>query len=620
LNGSLLAAGTALLELSAPLRLIAQDGPWDGYGGIGDYANSHGNTEEVMRRAHEIRDGRYDRPVANTVETGEIYDLVVVGSGMSGLGAAYYFRMAAKGLKCLIIENHPIFGGESKRNEFNVNGHRLIGPQGANEFDVPAGPGEQGYELYTELGIPREFEYQGWDPKFKKLEFDRTNYGFQLWVDGAPSFGHFFGKPLQVSQGRWVRDLWGQELKGAPFSKRVEKDFLTWRNTQERYYREKDFERWLDTMTYKDYLEKVMGLSPEVTAYADPILAAAIGLGSDVISAYAAYQIAMPGFQGFSKSVYYASRQEGISPLVFNSFPGGNDGFARYFTKVLIPGAINGAPTFENILNGRVNFQALDDPVNQTRMRVGATAVRVEHEGSPEKAEHVSVTYVKGKKAYRLKARGVVMAGGGWVTRRVVRDLPQDYEDAYRHFYHSPMMVVNVALNQWHSLYKLGLTACRWFDGFGFSCNIRQPMTVGDYRPPLDPNKPTLVTFYVPFYYPGRSIQEQGSRGRQELLSTSYREYERQVREQLTRLFGSGGFNPKRDIAGIVLNRWGHAYVCPQPGFYFGREGKPAPRDVIRKRHGRIAFGHSELFGHQYWLGAVDEGRRAAEQVMEAIN
>jgi spermidine dehydrogenase len=211
------------------------------------------------------------------------------------------------------------------------------------------------------------------------------------------------------------------------------------------------------------------------------------------------------------------------------------------------------------------------------------------------------------------------MAGGGWVTRHVVRDLPEEYRNAYRHFFHSPMLVVNVALTNWRFLYKLGLTACRWFDGFGFSCNIRQPMQIGDYRPPLDPNQPSLLTFYVPFYYPGHPLQEQGSLGRKELLSTTFREYETKIREQMIRLFGSAAFDPGNDIAGIVLNRWGHAYVNPQPGFYFPQDGQPAPRDIIRKRFDRIGFGHSELYGHQYWLGAIREGRRAVEQILGVI-
>ena len=87
----------------------------------------------------------------------------------------------------------------------------------------------------------------------------------------------------------------------------------------------------------------------------------------------------------------------------------------------------------------------------------------------------------------------------------------------------------------------------------------------------------------------------------------------------MQKLFGMAGFNAKRDIAAIILNRWGHAYIAPQPGFYFGKNGAPAPRDVIREGYGRIAFGHSELSGQQLWSRGVEEGERAAHQALSLI-
>ncbi|HEY2933423.1 MAG TPA: NAD(P)-binding protein [Acidobacteriota bacterium] len=620
LNASLLGAGSVLLHGLSPLELQAQKQSWDGYSGVGDYSGSNGNTQEVLQIAHRIRDGEFDQLPADIEDTGETFDLIIVGGGMSGLGAAHLFKKTKKpGQKCLLLENHRVFGGESKRNEFIVNGQRLIGPQGANEFDIPSNPGEPGYELYDELKIPRKFQYSNLASGLGPLHFDRTNYGFQLWVDQSPSFGHFFDSRSRGTKPRWIHNLWGQKLEGAPFSRQTKRDLLTWRTSSKRPYAGEDFQRWLDTMTYKEYLEKVMGLSSEVTKYADPVLAAALGLGSDALSAYAAYQISMPGFLGFTGKTYYPSKLEEISPDTWHSFPGGNDGFARFFVKSLIPRAIGGADNFEDVLNSRVNFGALDHPDNDTRIRLDATVVRVEHQDRPDRSDYVWITYVKSGRTFRLRGRAVVISAGGFMARRVVRDLPADYSMAYDAFYHSPVLVANVALRNWRFLYKLGLTACRWSSGFGFSCNIRQPMQVGQYRPSLDPNKPIILTFYVPFYYPGLPIQEQGNRGRLELLSNSYRDYELKIRRQMIRLFRSEGFNPGNDIAGIILNRWGHAYVNPAPGFYFNSGGGPAPRDVIRKRYGRIAFGHSELVGHQYWLGAIHEGERAAGQSAEIL-
>jgi spermidine dehydrogenase len=607
LNGILLGIGAALLELPAPVNLSAQSPSWDGYGGVGDYAESHGNTGAVVRVGHELRDGRYEHLRSGAIDTGEIFDLVIIGGGMSGLSAAFYFKKAMhREQKCLVIENHPIFGGEAKRNEFVIDGHRFLGPQGANSFSVID-------EIFSELGIPRNFRYQTLPSELKPLEFDRTNFGFMQWKDLGQSSGYFF-EHKKGAENQWVPDIWRQRLKDTPFSEKERQDLLAWRSSRKKYHQGEDsqFGHWLDRLTYKEYIEKTMGLSSEVTKFADPILASSIGLGCDVISAYAAYQIALPGFQAFAD-------QEQFSKNEWHSFPGGNDAFPRYLVKRLIPDAIKGRDTFEDILNQPVRFESLDRQGNNIRMRLGSTVVGIAHEPTPEKSEYVRVTYVKRGKIYSLRARGAVIASGSWISRRIFRDLPAEYKEALMHFYHSPVLAVNVALTNWRFLYRLGLTACRWFDGFGFSCNIRQPMIVGDYRPPLHPDKPAVMTFYVPFYYPGLSIREQGVKGRYEFLSTSYYEYELKIREQMVRLFGKAGFDPKKDIAGIILNRWGHAYVNPQPGFYFGGNGKPAPRDIIRKGFGRVAFGHSELHGHQHWAGAMEEGRRAAEQAMKVV-
>jgi spermidine dehydrogenase len=361
---------------------------------------------------------------------------------------------------------------------------------------------------------------------------------------------------------------------------------------------------------------KVMGLDPAVARYADPVLAAAIGLGADVLSAYSAYQIRLPGFQAFAPAGA-PPRSFKLKDLRGHSFPGGNDAIARHFVKALIPEAIAGARRFEDVMNARVDFAALDRRGAPTRIRGDATAVRVEHDPSSA-GDKVLVTYVKGGRPYRVRARGVVMATGAWSSGRAVRDLPADYREALGKFPRSPMLVVNVALNNWRFLHNLGYTAATWLDGFGFGANLRPNMVVGDYHPPLDPGRPNLLTFYVPFTTYGLSLVEQGNAGRAKLLSTSYADYERTIRRQMVHLFGAAGFNPRRDIAGIVLNRWGHAYVNPGPGFYFGRDGVSAPRDVVRRPHGRITFAHSELNGHQNWVAAVSEGRRAAEQLAGA--
>ena len=614
LNSTLLASGAALLHANAPLFLHQGHGltgaAWEGPGGVGDYARSHGNMWATVAAAHDMRDGKLGGEAARrrAVDTGERYDLIVVGGGMSGLGAAAFY-LKQRGGRVLVLDNHPMVGGEAKRNEFVVDGVHLIGPQGSNDFGTRLPRGWAG-DYWKELGLPYgndAFEHQAWSPGITPLEIAREHYYFQLWGDEFSSHGFFFKEPN--GSLRLVRDAFGAGFDDTPWSEKLRADFLRWRSSP-RIYEGDDLARWLDSMTYEDLLVRQLGLDRAVARYADPILAgAAGGLGSDVISAQCAAQIGLPGTAN-GPGGRVSSHKLADTLGFISSFPGGNDGIMRHVLKKLVPDAIDGEG-FAGVLNGRIRFDALDRPANPTRVRLGATVVRVTNlpNGS------VDVVYHRGGKLHRAVGGGAVMANGAWTSQYIVADLPDAYRDAFTDFVRAPMLVVNVALRRWRFMYDLGLTAASYRDLFGFSCNIRQSMVVGDYRPPLHPDKPTILTFYIPFERPGSSIKTQAAAARTEMLAAAYRDYEVRIREQLVRLFARAGFDPRSDIAGIVLNRWGHAYVCPAPGFYFGRNGKPAAPDVLRQPIGRIAFANSELNGHQNWLDATGEGKRAVEQL-----
>jgi spermidine dehydrogenase len=617
LDASLLAAGSALLTSPAPALLGQPRGPltnaeWEGYGGVGDYARSHGNTWESVITAHELRDGSFggERARAAVIDTGERYDLIVVGGGLSGLGAAAFFQKL-RGGTCLILDNHPMVGGEAKRNEFVVDGVHLIGPQGSNDFGTRLPPGWAG-DYWKDLGLPHgpnAFEYQAWAPGIEPLEMARDHYYFQLWSDEFASHGFFFKEP--DGSLRLVRDAFGAGLRGTPWSEALRKDFLRWRSNP-RFHDGPDLARWLDGMTYQQLLVDHLRLDPAVARYADPILAgAAGGLGSDVISAQCAAQISLPGTGNGVPNARRQSHKLSDGLATGSAFPGGNDGIMRHVIKKLVPEAIAGEG-FAGILNGRIRFGALDRRGNRTRIRLGATVVRVANRPNGS----VEVVFAKDGRLYRASAGGVVMATGAWSSQYIVADVGESYRDAFTDFVRAPMLVVNVALRRWRFMYELGITAASYRDRFGFCCNLRQSMVVGDYRPPLHPDRPTILTFYVPFERPGAPLKEQAVAARTELLATSYRDYETRIREQLVRLFGRTGFDPRADIAGIILNRWGHAYVCPAPGFYFGRNGKPAAPDVLRRPLGRITFANAELHGHQNWRDATAEGKRAVEQLL----
>ena len=587
---------------------------WYGFGGIGDYAPSHGNTPEVTFRAHSMRDGGFEDSALTAAETGERFDLVIVGGGLAGLGAAHRFVQQRPTGTVLILDNHPVFGGEAKRNEFLVDGHRLVAPQGSNGFSLPEPTGGEfasgDARYFQEFSLPRVYDYPPDPPEAGGLRFANDHYGFLHWLEDDVDVGYYFNQQSHAVDPRWAINPWQNDLAGMPVPEQVRQDLVRWRDWSERPAATGDFATWLDSMSYREFVLQVMGLSPEVADYVDPICASASGGSSDILSAYSGYAIGLPG-----TATYYDEFALGER----HSFPGGNDGFARYFVKAALPKAIEGDSSFEQILDGRIRFDRLDRPESKVRVRLASTAVRVAHDGDPSASGSVTVTYVKDRRLHRVQGSAVVMATGAWVNKYVVTDLPTAYRDAFAAFHHTAFLVANVAVRHWRFLVDLGISGFRWWDDFGFACNLRRPMHVGDYKPVFHPDLPAVLSFYIPFSYPGLNAEEQGIRGRNELLAAPFAHYEERIRRLMTRLFASHGFDDSRDVAGIILNRWGHAYVVPEPGFYFGKEGQPAPRDVVREPHGRIAFAHSELRGNQHWGPAAEEGARAVDQLLERL-
>jgi len=612
LNATLLASGGMLLNSISPAQLLAQQtadaknptDDWTGYGGVGDYTNSNGNTAAVFEAGHQIRDGAFESFPAAVIDTGETYDCVVVGGGISGLAAALIFhRQAGQGKTCLVLDNHPIFGGEAKRNEFLVDGHRLVAHQGSALFQVNY-PHSFIERFYDSIGLktPR-LEYQKWAGPHPEVPLTTTPY-----LGSAP-YGWFFGAKFGQPQGLWLTDPWGKRLEGAPIPTKTRDELLKTQSSvrpdvKAPEYRGDAISRRLDTMTLEDHLMEKYGISREtVREFIGLDEGGGFGLGADALSGYTGY-----AFNGFG----------GLADDEGQMFPDGNSGIARLIVKTMIPDAIPGEQSLENICRNNVNFAALDRAGAPARIRLNSTAVWVKHDGDPAKSESVTVAYTRAGKAYRVKARSVVMAGGSWTTKHIVRDLPDDRKEAYSQFYRSPCMLANVAVRNWRFLYKMGISGCQWFEGIGSYIQLRKLALCGAESPTIGPDSPVVLTIKVLYSRPGHTAEEQGHLGRAEMISTPFREYERQIRQQLSDMFIRSGFDAKRDIAGIILNRWGHAYASPAPGFYFGKDGKPAPGELLRSApFCRIAFANVDLSGMPDHKSSIIEGGRAVGQLLD---
>src|SRR6266702_1810763 len=335
LNGALLAGAGLLLYRQAPT--ISPADAFNGSGGIGDYSRSNGNTWEVLSAGHALGDGAFETRIDGAIDTGEMYDLVAVGGGISGLAAAIFFQKY-KGGSCLVIDDHPIFGGEAKRNEFLVDGQRLTAHQASAIFLVPQ---KGGYtdRFYEMIGMDRSaFNYQTWRGPSPEMPLAPSpyetprHYGFY--------FGPQFGQRPGGGGGVWVMDPWGRKLEGAPISDVARAELLRWGTDRVAFpgpQSEGDaISRQLDSITLEDHLMARYNISREtVRTFLSPVEGGGYGLGPDVLSAYCNY------------AIENQFPEDGDDQLGDQMFPDGNGGFARLMVKTLIPDAFAGPRTVD---------------------------------------------------------------------------------------------------------------------------------------------------------------------------------------------------------------------------------------------------------------------------------
>src|SRR5262249_10531908 len=250
---------------------------------------------------HSIRDGAYDPHSKDVIDTAETFDCVIVGGGISGLAAALFFhRQAGAGLTCLVLENHSIFGGEAKLNEFLVDGKRLIAHQGSAIYQLQY-PHSFLARFYDSIGLKTpKLDYQKWAGPEPEMPLSRTPYEAAGLEQGQ--YGFWFGAKFGQRPGIWLIDPIGKNLLGAPISEATRTEWLRYLNGES--VSAKKFEhpqvegdqisRYLDSITLEQHYMERFGLSREtVRNFLSPIEGGGSGLGPDALSAYSDYAYEM---------------------------------------------------------------------------------------------------------------------------------------------------------------------------------------------------------------------------------------------------------------------------------------------------------------------------------------
>jgi spermidine dehydrogenase len=614
MNGAAMAIAAAI----TPPSLLAQAAPEPqdrpGYDPPAAHGlrGSHPGAFEV---AHSLRDGTFWANAGAPQSTGESYDLIVVGGGISGLSSArFYHHAAGNASRVLILENHDDFGGHAKRNEFQTDKTFLLGFGGTFSIESPAPYSPVAKAVVKDLGIDVSSYSRHLDNHLysslglkPKIFFDRETFGAdRLVVRPSPKHGE---------------KLWQEFAAQAPMTQKAKADL------QRLYSLDEDLMPGLTSdqkkaklarMSYAAYLTNLVKVDPQVLILLDPEQKSLYGVGMDAISAQDAWGLEMPGFDGLKLAPgpgpgmgRDAIPNEEAEKYFFH-FPDGNSSIARLLVRSLIPGAVPGT-TADDVVTAQVAYERLDQPGSSTRIRLNSTVVRVRHDGDPAKAKEVEVTYVQQGRLYTVKAAHCILACWHPVIPYLANELPAAQVKALRSAEKVPIVYTNVALRHWQSFVRLktrGVLApgC-YFTEFGLDRRV----SIGDYHCTKRPDEPILLTMERYPCSPGLPARAQHRAGRAELYKTTFETFERNIREQLARTLAPGGFDPARDITAITVNRWPHGYAYQYNSLWdpFWLEGGPIPCVEARKPFGRIAIANADADAYAYTDCAINQAHRA---------
>jgi spermidine dehydrogenase len=618
LNGVAVTAGAAMMprEVLPAQAAAAQSSPTYYPPALTGLRGSHAGSFET---AHSVRDGVFWDSAGKPEDTGENYDLIVVGGGISGLAAAYFFRKTAgANARILILDNHDDFGGHAKRNEFRAGNRTLIGYGGTYSIESPEPYSAISKSVIEDLGVnvssfPKyldrsAFSSQGRTPK---IFFDKENFGADRLVDDPYPFPGGETYDLAVA----APDAWTRFLADAPIAEqarhdvarlcREKKDYLPGLTTKRKEDR-------LARISYSRFLTEQAGVHADVIRLYQTISQPLFGVGIDAIAALDAAETGYPGFSGMGIEADGLENERSY----FFHFPDGNASIARLLVRRLIPAALPG-DTPMDVVASRANYSKLDEESSPVRLRLSSTAVRVKHVGDAASAGEVEVSYARDGKVYTARAKHSILACWHVIIPFVCEDLPDPQKEALTSAQKIPLLYTNVLLRNSTSFQKLNANTVYAPSGYHTNVNLDLPVSIGDYRCPRTPEEPAVVHMSKSPCHAGLPARDQHTAGRIEFYSTTFETMERRIREQLARTLGPGGFDPARDILAITANRWPHGYAYEYSSLWdkFVLDGGETPCEIARKPFGRIAIANSDAGALAYTDEAINQAYRAVGEI-----
>jgi spermidine dehydrogenase len=565
-----------------------------------------GNTPSAVDVFDSIAAGRYMQLPVSAADIREEYDLVIVGAGISGLAAAYFYRLGlGAGSKILVLDNHDDFGGHARRNEFQDQGKTFVGYGGTMGIATPFPYSHGAKALVRELGIDvsrnPEFLNQEIEQKYglgNGMFFDKEHFGEDRFVtgNGRLPWPEFLAKvPLSSAARKDLVRLYGKNP-----------DYMAGLSLEEK-------EAKLVRMSYQDYLLKVAGITPEAL----PFFLGQGGRNNKRVDTTPALEAAERGSIGFDGLGLKFEERFSENSYRFH-FPDGNSSLARLLINRLVPAAVPGNHDMDSIVQAKVDYSQLDLPDSNTRIRLASPVVRVLHDGDPKRARTVRIAYLNSGKLQVVGARNCILACYNRLIPVLMPEIPKEQKQALEYSVKVPMMYTNVLIRRWTAFQKLGVSRIQAPGMYYTNASLDPGSKVGGYQGVTTPEEPILIHLTRNPNKPGAGLnrKQQNAAGQHELLTMTFEEQEFKIRDQLSRIAGPGGFDPAEDILAITVNRWPYGYA-----YTYDTLNDPdiapeeRPHVIGRKRFGLVSIANSDAGAAAFTNQAIDEADRAVEEL-----
>lgn len=539
----------------------------------------------------------------STTKLDNVYDLIVVGGGISGLAAAYFYQQKhGKDKKVLILDNHDDFGGHAKRNEHTIDGELRIGYGGSQSIVEPKHGSKAVHALLQDIGV----DIGRFNTAYNKDFYKRHNLGAVTYFNKA-TFGqdkivkHPYCNYPNYIEGMIMHSKLSNDaaVQQVPLSDKGKQQLLRVLNggLHAIDVPKEQLKDYIRANSYFDYLKNTLGVDdPAILKMARNSSLDWASSGTDVMSIATAKSTGAMGFK--PKSVF-----DEDTPYIYH-FPDGNAGVARALVKKMLPNIAVGRNAEELILS-KFNYDELDKSSNGVRIRLNSTVVHVKHGGKPNDSSEVFVNYIKDNKSHQVKGKNVVMACYNMMIPHIVSDLPAEQYAALRLQTKAPLQYTSIGLKNWRAFKEMEIGMAMSPGNMHQTVMMDFPVSMGGYEYTKTPDDPCVIQMIsCPYGEIGAPRREQYRQARYKMLGLQFKDYEEEIRAHLGGMLPKELFNFDKDVESITVNRWGHGYTVAGPG---------DSAIIGRQPFGRISIANCDS-------GSSSDAKTAIDMALRAVN